>query len=121
RLLSVLLSRYPVRKVTANFLNVLLQHNRILYFEQIYQSYIRTVDERKGIVTAKVRTAAPLSEREQSTLRESLSRMTGKIVRLDMETDISLLGGLVVQIGSTVYDGSIRKQLAEMRRHLAEG
>ncbi len=118
RLLSSLLSRYPVHEITANFLRVLLQHNRILYFDQICQAYVMAVDERKGIVTAKVATAAPLSEGELVSLREILSGVTGKIVRLDVETDVNLLGGLVVQVGSTVYDGSIRRQLAEMRRYL---
>ncbi len=121
RLLSSLLSRYPVRKITANFLRVLLQHNRIVYFDQVYQSYIRTVDERKGIVTAKVLTAGPLSADERTGLRDCLSKATGKIVRLDVETDTNLLGGLVVQVGSTIYDGSIRKQLDEMKKHLVEG
>jgi F-type H+-transporting ATPase subunit delta len=121
KVLSALLDRYPVRKVTENFLRVLLQHNRILYFNQIYGSYIRTVNERKGIETARVTAAAPLSERELASLRESLSRLTGKIIKLEVQLDSDLLGGVVVQVGSTVYDGSIRKQLAEMRRRLAEG
>jgi len=121
RVLSALLARYPVRKVTENFLRVLLLHNRIRYFDQIHEGYVKTVNERKGIATAKVRIAAPLSERELTGLRESLSRATGKIIKLDVQMDSSLLGGVVVQVGSTVYDGSIRKQLSEMRRHLAEG
>jgi len=121
KVLSALLDRYPVRKVTENFLRVLLQHNRILYFNQIYGNYIRTVNERKGIETARVTTAAPVSERELASLQESLSRLTGKIIKLEVQLDSNLLGGVVVQVGSTVYDGSIRKQLSEMRRRLAEG
>jgi F-type H+-transporting ATPase subunit delta len=116
---SALLVRYPVRKVTENFLRVLLQHNRIRYFDQIYEIYVTTVNEHKGIATAAVTTAAPLSERELTGLRESLSKVTGKIIKLDVQLDSGLLGGVVVQVGSTVYDGSIRRQLSEMRRHLA--
>lgn len=106
KVLSELLSRYPVRKLTENFFRVLLQHNRIRYFDQIYESYIKNVHERKGIVTAKVTTAAPLSECELASLRENLSKATGKIINLNVQTDSGLLGGLVVQVGSTVYDGS---------------
>ena len=120
KVLSALLDRYPVLKVTENFLRVLLQHNRILYFGQIYGGYVKTVNERKGIETARVTAATPLSERELASLRESFSKLTGKIIKLEVQTDSNLLGGVVVQIGSTVYDGSIRRQLAEMRRHLAE-
>jgi F-type H+-transporting ATPase subunit delta len=121
KVLLELLSRYPVKSVTGNFLRLLLLHNRIFFFDQIYQLYIRTIDERKGIVSAKVSTATPLSEKEMSSLREALSKATGKIIRLDVHIDSGLLGGLVVQIGSTIYDGSIRKQLAEMRKYLTEG
>jgi F-type H+-transporting ATPase subunit delta len=121
KILSELLSRYPVRKISENFLYVLLAHNRIRHFDKIFESYIKAVDGRMGIVTAEVTAVAPLSEAQRAGLTQSLSKATGKIVKLEVQTDPDLLGGLVVQVGSTVYDGSIRKQLAEMRRHLAEG
>ena len=121
RVLSELLSRYPVRKTAENFLRVLLQHNRIRYFDQIFDGYVKTVDERRGVVTAMVIAASPLTGGQLAGLRKSLSQATGKTVKLDVKMNPDLLGGLVVQVGSTVYDGSIRKQLAEMRRHLAEG
>jgi F-type H+-transporting ATPase subunit delta len=120
RMLGELLSRYRIRNISENFLKLLLEHNRIRHFEQVCQSYLKTIDERKGIVTAKVSAAAPLSERELASLRESLMFATGKTVNLELKTDPNLLGGLVVQVESTVYDGSIRNQLSEMRRHLAE-
>ena len=119
-ILSVLLSRYPVGKIAENFLRVLLEHNRIRHFGQIYESYIKAVNDRKGIVTAKVMTASVMSEDQMAELRESLSRAIRKTVILDVRTDASLLGGLVVQVGSTVYDGSIRKQLDEMKKHLMD-
>ncbi len=118
--LAELLSRYPVRKTSENFLRLLLAHNRIRFFEQVYQSYLKTVDERKGVLTAKVATAAPLSAADLASLSERLSQATGRTVRLDVNTDPDLLGGIVVQVESTVYDGSVSKQLAEMRRHLSE-
>ncbi len=120
KILSELLLRYPVRKLAENFLRVLLRHNRIRHFGQIYESYINTVNERRGIVTARVTAASPLSEAQMTGLRSSLSKTIRKTVILDVNTDPELLGGLVVQVGSTVYDGSIRRQLAEMRKHLID-
>jgi F-type H+-transporting ATPase subunit delta len=76
------------------------------------------VDERKGIVAARVTAAASLNSAEQAALRESLARATGKQVNLTVGTDPDLLAGVIVQIGSTVYDGSIRTQLQEMRKRL---
>ena len=119
RVLAELLSRYPVSQTTANFLRILLAHHRIRYFAEICDGYVKTVNERKGIVAARVTTAAPLSDQEMAVLRESLCRATGNQVTLSMATDPDLLAGVVVQIGSTVYDGSIRTQLDEMRRRLA--
>jgi len=120
RILSDLLARYPVSQTTANFLRLVLDHNRIRYFHEIHELFTRTVNERNGIVTAQVASASPLSEADQSRLRESLARVTGKSVLLDLRTDAALLGGVVVRLGSTVYDGSVRSQLAEVRRRLME-
>jgi F-type H+-transporting ATPase subunit delta len=120
KILSELLARYPAAQTTANFLRVLLDHNRMRYFHEIFDLFTRTVNERNGIITAQVASASPLSESNQSQLRESLSRTTGKNVLLDMRTDKDLLGGVVVRVGSTVYDGSVRRQLAEVRQRLME-
>ena len=73
------------------------------------------------MVRAQVRSASDLSDGELEALRESLARVTGKAVTIEVRTDPDLLGGAIVQIGSTVYDGSIRTQLDEMRRRLAAG
>jgi F-type H+-transporting ATPase subunit delta len=120
KILSSLFEGYPVSQTTANFLRLLLDHNRIRYFHEIFDLFTRTVNERNGIVTAQVASASPLTETDQSRLRESLSRVTGKSVLLDLRTDEALLGGVVVRLGSTVYDGSVRSQLAEVRRRLME-
>jgi len=120
KLLEELMALYPVSSVTSNFLRILLQHNRIRFFEQIRDSYLKSVNESKGIVSAQVTAAEPLSEKELKELAGRLGGITGKIVNVELRTDSSLLGGIVVQVGSTIFDGSIRTQLAEIKRHLAE-
>ncbi len=120
KILAELLEKYPVSRTTTNFLKVLLDHNRIRYFQEIFELYTRTVNERKGIVTAQVSSAVPLSEKNLSELRESLSNALGKGIVLDARTDKELLGGLVVRVGSTIYDGSVRRHLVEMRQRLME-
>jgi len=119
-LLSSLIGKYPVSRTTANFLRILVDNYRIRFFEEIHAAYIRNVNERKGIVAAQVTAAHKLSEGELAKLRAALPTAIGTNVTLDVRTDAGLLGGLVVQVGSTVYDGSIRSQLDEMRRRLAE-
>ena len=65
-------------------------------------------------------TNTPLSEQELKDLAARLGGITGKIANVELRTDSSLLGGIVVQVGSTIFDGSIRTQLEEMKRLLAE-
>lgn len=120
RVLDELLARYPAHPVASNFLRIMLQRNRIRFFNQIVENYLKLVDQRKGIVTASVTTVAPISEEEVNRLTERLSRITGKKVNLDVKADESLIGGVVIQMGSTIFDGSIRTQLAEMKRRLVE-
>jgi F-type H+-transporting ATPase subunit delta len=109
-----------VAPVTANFLRILLQHNRIRYFAQIREHYLKAANEMMGIVSVRVTSAAELSDKEAKDLAEQLGKITGKRVDVELETDEALLGGIVVQLGSTIFDGSIRTQLAEMKRRLAE-
>jgi F-type H+-transporting ATPase subunit delta len=116
--LAGLISLYPAHALTGNFLQTLLEHHRIRYFDEVAVLYGRTVNERKGIVSARVVTAAPLLERDQAVLRNSLRSLTGREVDMAIQTDTELVGGIVVQMGSTVYDGSVRRQLAEMRERM---
>lgn len=120
KLLDSVIEVHPANTITLNFLKVLLQHNRLACFQQIYESYLNTVNERKGVVSAKVSTALPLDSPELRALGERLSCATGKKVDMEPRTDADLLGGIVVQIGDTIFDGSIKTKLAEMKRKLAE-
>lgn len=119
-LLDELVKQYPVNLITANFLHILLQHNRIRHFSQILEAFLDSVNERKGIVSATVTASVPLSMEELKRIEERLSKITGKHVNVEPQTDGDLLGGIVVQMGSTVFDGSIRTQLADMKRRLIE-
>ena len=120
RLLDELLGRYPVSPVASNFLHVLLCNNRIRHFSPILDEFRKTVDARRGLVRARVTSAAPLGEQELKRVEAGLSRFTGARVQVEPRTDPGLLGGCVVEIGSTVYDGSIRTRLEEVKRRLAE-
>ena len=101
-------------------LYVLLRNNRIRYFPAILGEFRKTIDARLGLVRARVTSAAPLGEPELKRMEAGLSRFTGARVQVEPRTDPGLLGGCVVEIGSTVYDGSIRTRLEEMKRRLAE-
>lgn len=121
KLLASLTGAHPVAGITENFLQTLLRHNRLRYFPEIVVSYRKLVNTRKNIVSARVTVAAPLSAGEVENLSRSLGQAASSTVVLDVKTDAGIVGGMVVQVGSTVFDGSIRTQLSEIKRQLAEG
>jgi F-type H+-transporting ATPase subunit delta len=120
KVLAELTSQYPVNVITSNFLRILLKHNRMRYFQEIVDVFFKAASERKGIVSAHVTAAAPMSQQELKSLETRLVKITGKAVSVKVQTDSELVGGMVVQIGSTIFDGSIRTQLAEMKKRLKE-
>lgn len=104
--------------MVVNFTLVLLEKARIHQFDQMVGAYQVVLDERQGIVRGEVTSCQAISPAIQQRLEEVASSFTGRKVRLDYHTDESLIGGLRLQMGSTVLDGSIRTQLNEMRRRL---
>lgn len=106
--------------LTLRFMELLINKNRIGYLPEITESYQALKNSFQGIVKARVITAFPLNDRTQSTIREKLNRLTGKKVILDIEKNRSLLGGMTIQIGDTVFDGSIQQRLKSLHDHLLE-
>ncbi len=108
-------------RIARNFLFVLVDHRRITALPEIIHSLERIVDERLGYVRAEVTSARELTEALRTALSAELERLTGKHIRARFTVDPSLIGGVVARIGSTVYDGSVRGQLASLERRLGAG
>jgi F-type H+-transporting ATPase subunit delta len=117
--LNALITRVRVRPTTANFLNVLLHNQRLPDLGEINKRFARELDDRSGFVVAQVTTARPVPSSVQDGLRERLSNLTGRRVRLQFAVDEDLIGGVTTRIGSTVYDGSVRTQLQQIRQRIA--
>ena len=81
----------------------------------------RMVEELEGIERAEVSVPMPLSPSQKESLKEMLERRSGKKVVLEETVDPAVLGGLVVRVGSTVYDGSVRTQIRQIRENLQKG
>ncbi len=110
-----------VEPTTLSFLRLLIEKKREALFADVVQAYRALRDEQLGIIEARARVASSLSEDEERFLVQALERLTGARVRLKVEQDASLVGGLVVRIGDTVYDGSVRHQLASLRERMEYG
>ena len=101
-----------------SFLRLLLERQRIPDLEQIARLYRAMVDQQVGRVRASLTAAQPLAEEDLARLREAMSRLTGRTVVVDARTDPSIIGGVVAQVGATLFDGSLRTQLERMREEL---
>jgi F-type H+-transporting ATPase subunit delta len=116
--LNDLLARMSPRQTTANFLRLLVNNSRLHELDQILRALARELDSRMNIVSAEITTAREISEQEKAALQGRLKTATGKDVRLQFRTDPAIIGGVVTRIGSLVYDGSIKNQLAQMKQKL---
>jgi F-type H+-transporting ATPase subunit delta len=119
KVLNELITRTKVRPTTANFLRILLKNQRLSEIAQVNAKLAQVLDERAGVVSAQVTSARPVADSIKTTLEEKLQLITGKRIRLSFQTDETLLGGIVTQIGSTIYDGSVRTQLQRLGEELA--
>lgn len=110
-----------VDALTLQFVGMLIRKQREDVLPRIAQAYRDMRDEQLGIVEAKARAARELGVDEREELVTALGRLTGKEVRLHVEKDPDLIGGLVIRIGDTVYDGSVRHQLEQLRDKMEVG
>ena len=116
--LEELIKRTRPRPTTANFLRVLLQNGRLAELSEVSTQFAQELDRRSGVVTAQVTTARPLTADAQEALRARLGQLTGSRVRLQFEVDGELIGGVVTRIGSTLYDGSVRGRLQQIKQRM---
>jgi F-type H+-transporting ATPase subunit delta len=117
--LNKLIEKAKPRETTANFLKVLVQNHRLTELGEINRKFADVLDVRAGMIAATVTTARSVPERAQEKLYETLTSLTGKKVRVNFATDAELIGGIVTRIGSTVYDGSVRNQLQQIKEKMA--
>jgi F-type H+-transporting ATPase subunit delta len=116
--LDAIAARLGTTKQVRNFAAVLIDNRRLPLFSEILKQLEQELDDRQGFAEAQVSTSRQLSKTERQMLEAEIAKMTGKKVRARYEQDASLLGGAVVQVGSTIYDGSVNGQLEKMREQL---
>ena len=118
-ILEQVISRTKPSKTTSNFLRVLLQNSRLVDLTEIKERFEAELITRSGIVAAQVTSARELPESERGEVEKTIAGLTGKRVSVDYLVDPALIGGLVTRIGSTVYDGSVKTKLENLRQELA--
>jgi F-type H+-transporting ATPase subunit delta len=101
-----------------NFVYLLIDHRRAEMLADIQQAFETELNARLGIADAEVTSARKLSDPERQELTAVLEKRTGKKIQASFREDASLLGGAVVRVGSTIYDGSVRERLTRLRAQL---
>lgn len=107
-----------VSALSQRFLELIVRKGRLKYLAEILPAYQALVDRAKGIVRVKVRSFQPVTRAEEEQLKKRLSWLGAREIVLETTLDRSLLGGMMLQIGDTVLDGSVRRQLADLREYL---
>ncbi|MFB3812942.1 MAG: ATP synthase F1 subunit delta [Terriglobales bacterium] len=121
RLLDSIAQRAGFSPAVRNFMAVLIEHGRTSALLQIQRQLEHELNERLGYVEADITSARELGEDEKRALETQIARLTGRKVRPRYATCSDVLGGAIVRIGSTIYDGSLRGQLRRMKEQLSAG
>jgi F-type H+-transporting ATPase subunit delta len=117
---TALVSKMEVQPPVAKLMKMLADRGRLDLVPTMSEVYAERLLAHRNIVRATVTSATSLTAEQIAQLEANLSRMTGKQVQVETAVDSSMIGGMVTRIGSTVYDGSVRTQLAKMRQQLVE-
>lgn len=120
RMLAEISKALKMEQKVANFIGILADRDRLSIMEEIVETYQKFLDEKLGIVRARVTSAQALDAGQQKELSARLEKATGKQIRMEVAVDPGLIGGVVAQVGSTIYDGSVRQQLEAFKSRLSE-
>ncbi|HNV01828.1 MAG TPA: ATP synthase F1 subunit delta [Vicinamibacterales bacterium] len=116
---EAMLPRLEVAPVVAKLLQLLAGRDRLALLPDIVEAYGNRLLDHRRVVRAVVTSAVPLEAERTKALERELAGITGRTVIVSAETDPAIVGGVVARIGSTVYDGSVRRQLEKIRERLA--
>ena len=120
-ILDKLNAKMGLQKELRNLIAVLINNDRIAQIHEVVTAYRAELQERMGIRQAEIVTARELNEQERGTLVAGVGKLAGSQIQASFKLDKSILGGTVVRIGSTVYDGSVRGRLDRLKEALIAG
>ncbi len=112
--------QYKFENLLKNFLSLLITKKRFFYLEQILKSFIEICSQKRGELKAELRSAKNLSNEEITKITDDLSKNFSSKIKLNYKQDKSLIGGLVIQVGSTMVDTSIKNKLQQIQNKMME-
>jgi F-type H+-transporting ATPase subunit delta len=118
-LLDAIVAREGLSRPVRNFMAVLMDHRRVKFLEPIVKEFGQELNRRLGFTEAEIISARELGQTERGALEAQVEKLTGHKVRARYAQDSSILGGAIVKVGSTVYDGSVKGQLERIREAIS--
>jgi len=118
-LLDAIVQRDEISRPVRNMVAVLIDHRRVPFLKPIVQQVEKEINQRLGFAEAQITSVRELGDGEKRTLEAQIEKVTGRKVRAQYGQDVSLLGGALVRVGSTVYDGSVKGQLEKIREAIS--
>lgn len=118
--LDAVLAKAGISGIAANFLKVLTKNRRLFAVADVIRAFRALVAQFKGEATAEVTVAEPLSDANLDALKAALKSVSGKDVDLNVKVDPSIIGGLVVKLGSRMVDSSLRTKLNSIKHAMKE-
>ncbi|NCO04361.1 MAG: F0F1 ATP synthase subunit delta [Alphaproteobacteria bacterium] len=113
--ITALSKKAKFQDITANFLALLAQNRRLSMIDSIIAAVTKDLAARRGEVAARVQTAFKLSPDQEKALQDALTKAVGKTVSVHLDVDESLIGGMVVTVGSQMIDDSIKRKLERLK------
>jgi len=118
KVLDAISGRIGMYAQVRNFLAVIMEHQRLAELDEILSEFHLVADQETQVAEAEITSAYALNEEDRAALESQIEKLAGGRVRATYARDASLIGGAVVRIGSTVYDGSVRAQLQQLKQKL---
>jgi F-type H+-transporting ATPase subunit delta len=119
--LDAIAERDGISKQVRNLVAVLIDHRRVHFLDPVIRQLEKELDARLGFAEADITSARELGPEEKREFESQVQKLTGKKVRAHYGQDRALLGGAIVRVGSTIYDGSVRGQLERIREEISGG
>jgi len=118
KVLDAVCQRMGCYREVRNLFAVIIDHHRLASLNEIVAEYALVADENTNTAEAEVISAHELNDQDRAELEQQVAKLAGSKVRVTYRQDASLLGGAIVKLGSTVYDGSVKGQLEQMKQRL---
>jgi F-type H+-transporting ATPase subunit delta len=112
--------QYKLNELLTKFLSFLINKRRFFYIDKILKSFIETCSIKRGELKAELTSAKDLTENEVQNIKEELTKNFSSKIKLNYKHDASLIGGLIVQVGSTMVDTSIKNKLQQIENRMIE-